>query len=30
VISLGHVLYFFLMCAFFLWMNEITLRRAKF
>jgi ABC-2 type transport system permease protein len=29
VVSLGHVLYFGLMSAFFIWMNEITLQRSK-
>ena len=29
VISLGHVLYFALMSAFFIWMNDITLQRSK-
>ena len=30
VVGLGHLLYFTLMCAFFLWLNETTLRRTKF
>jgi ABC-2 type transport system permease protein len=30
VIGLTPLLYFILMCAFFLWMNEITLRRSKY
>jgi ABC-2 type transport system permease protein len=30
VIGLEHLLYFVLMSAFFIWMNEITLRRSKF
>lgn len=30
IIGLGHLLYFILMSAFFLWMNEITLQRTKY
>ena len=30
IIGLDHLLYFLLMSAFFIWMNEITLRRSKF
>ena len=30
VIGLGHLIYFVLMSAFFVWMNELTLRRTKY